>query len=76
MLPSAQGAARGWSCGSAQAGWSGVSPPTTWGISMWAELGLEVLEVCSWDLLLLVAQGVNSGGIVPWSPQQHVFIDS
>lgn len=57
---------------------AGSYPPPGWGVGVRAELELEVLQICSWYLPLLVAQGDNLGGgrIVPQSPQRHVFIDS
>lgn len=40
---------------------TGVPWPGGWVISMQAELEMEVLEICSCYLPLLVAQGGNSG---------------
>lgn len=54
----------GWSGGSASvalARQAGMSWPGGWVISMQAELEMEVLQICSCYLPLLVAQGDNSG---------------
>lgn len=51
-------------------------PLPGWGFGMQAELELEILQICSWYLPLLVAQGANLGAVVPQSPQRHVFIGS
>lgn len=51
-------------------------PPPGWRFGTWAELELEVLQICSWYLPLLVAQGDDSGAVVRQSSQRHIFMGS